>query len=148
MINNTHKFITGMVLLAMLFACGNAKKQALINRWYVAQVIFTDDSTQVLQSDTMQGNMLQRQRAVMRDVLSKNLYEFKADGTYITGNAAATSTGKWELVSGAIAFTSNEPDSKKEKLIPYEHLSTDSMVLVINNDQTSFPFKLVLKPVE
>jgi hypothetical protein len=139
-----------MLMLLLAIACTDKREKALVRRWRVADVIFLDDKQSVVQSDTMQGNMMQRQRAVMRDVLTKNLYEFKADGTYITGNVAATSTGKWNLQATAIEFISDgkEGNEQKTKSIPVQHLSEDSLVLVLNNDQTSVKLKLLLLPTE
>ncbi|MFN7313522.1 MAG: hypothetical protein ACK5UI_08570, partial [Bacteroidota bacterium] len=85
---------------------------------------------------------------VLKDVLMKNLYEFKADGSYITGNAAALATGKWKIKGNNIEFISDSDKEKNTKKIPYEVLTEDSCVLVLNNDQTSFKLKLLLIPVE
>lgn len=137
-------------VLMVFLSCTSKKEKALIKRWRVADVTFIDADKATVQSDTMQGNLMLRQQAVLRDVLLKNLYEFKDDGTYITGNAAGTATGKWEISSNAITFIS---DVQKEgavatKKIPFEHLSDDSLVLLLNNDQTSIKLKLLLLPVE
>lgn len=144
-----NEFAIVMLLLLML-SCTDKREKALLRRWKVADVIFMEDKKAVVQSDTMQGNMILRQQAVMRDVLTKNLYEFKEDGTYITGNAAATSAGRWSLHATAIEFISDNNDNgeTKTKNIPLQHLSEDSMVLVLNNDQTSVKIKLVLIPTE
>jgi hypothetical protein len=137
-------------VLMVFLSCKGKKEKALIKRWRVADVTFIDADKATVQSDTMQGNLMLRQQAVLRDVLLKNLYEFKDDGTYITGNAAGTATGKWEISSNAITFIS---DVEKKgviatKKIPFEHLSDDSLVLLLNNDQTSVKLKLLLLPVE
>ncbi len=139
------------VFVLMVFvSCTGKKEKALIKRWRVADVTFIDAEKATVQSDTMQGNLMLRQQAVLRDVLLKNLYEFRDDGTYITGNAAGTATGKWAISGNAITFIS---DVEKEgavptKKIPFEHLSDDSLVLLLNNDQTSIKLKLLLLPVE
>ena len=139
-----------MLLILLCSGCTDSREKALTRRWRVADVVFIQDQKSVVQSDTMQGNMIQRQQAVMRDLLMKNLYEFKEDGSYITGNAAATATGKWNLHATAIEFISEDAESGEEKTknIPLQHLSEDSMVLILNNDQTSVKLKLLLLPTE
>ena len=134
-----------MTLLAI--ACNSKKEKALLKRWYVSDVIFLDDEKSIVQSDTMQGNMLQHQRAALKEVLLKNLYEFKDDGTYVTGNAAGSASGKWELNSNSITFKSDNPD-KPEKNIAFEYLGEDSLVMMLNKDQTSVKLKLVLLPAQ
>lgn len=139
------------VFVLMVFvSCTGQKEKALIKRWRVADVTFIDADKATVQSDTMQGNLMLRQQAVLRDVLLKNLYEFRDDGTYITGNAAGTATGKWEISSNAITFISDvvKEGAVPTKKIPFEHLSDDSLVLLLNNDQTSVKLKLLLLPVE
>lgn len=143
--------IWAFVLVLLVFmACTGKKEKALIKRWRVADVTFIDAEKATVQSDTMQGNLMLRQQAVLRDVLLKNLYEFKDDGTYITGNAAGTATGKWKISGNAIIFMSDvEKDGvAPTKKIPFEHLDEDSLVLLLNNDQTSIKLKLLLLPVE
>lgn len=140
-------YVFVMMLTLLHTSCGNKKEMALIKRWYVGDVIFLDDEKSIVQSDSMQGNMLQRQRAALRDVLMKNLYEFKDDGTYVTGNATGSATGKWELNSNSITFKSDTKD-KPEKSITFEQLSEDSLVLLLNKDQTSVNMKLVLLPTQ
>ena len=120
-----------MMLLAL--ACNSKKEKALLKRWYVSDVIFLDDEKSIVQSDTMQGNMLQHQRA--------------DDGTYVTGNAAGSASGKWELNSNSITFKSDNPD-KPEKNIAFEYLGEDSLVMMLNKDQTSVKLKLVLLPAQ
>lgn len=143
------KIKTGLTLaILLLLGCVNKKEEALTRRWRVADVIFINDGKGVVQSDTMQGEMLQRQRAVIKDVLMKNLYEFKADGTYITGNAAGSATGSWDISGNAIVFKSDQDKDKGEKRIPFEHLSEDSVVLLFEKDQTSTKLKLLLLPTE
>lgn len=144
---NIGTVLLGGVLLLLLHACSSKKEQALVRRWYVGDVIFIDDEKSIVQSDSMQGNMLVRQRAALRDVLMKNLYEFKEDGTYITGNAAGSATGQWELNASSITFKSDQTD-KPEKNISFEHLSEDSLVLLFNKDQSSVKIKLKLLPVQ
>ncbi len=134
-----------MILLAT--ACNNKKEKALLKRWYVSDVIFLDDEKSIVQSDSMQGNMLQHQRAALKEVLLKNLYEFKDDGTYVTGNATGSASGKWELNANSITFKSDNPD-KPEKNIAFEYLGEDSLVMMLNKDQTSVKLKLVLLPAQ
>lgn len=143
------KIVTAMVAGILLLAgCTDKKEQALARRWRVADVVFVNDGKGVVQSDTMQGEMLQRQRAVIKDVLMKNLYEFKPDGTYITGNAAGSATGTWDISGNNIVFKSDAAKDKGEKRIPFEHLSEDSVVLLFEKDQTSTKLKLILLPTE
>lgn len=133
-----------------LIACHSKQEKILSKRWRVADVVFLEDENVLAQNDTLQLSMLRRHRAALEDVLLKNLYEFHQDGTYITGNAAASSTGEWELRGNSIMFKSNSSGDVKSanKTIPFDHLSSDSLVLVFNNDQSSAKMKLVLYPVE
>lgn len=140
-----------LISLAILFgACQSKQEKMLVKRWRVADVVFLDDEQTLAQHDTLQLTMLRRHRAALQDVLLKNLYEFHKDGSYITGNAAASSTGEWELRGNSILFKSNSSGEVKlaNKTIPFDHLSNDSLVLVLNNDQTSVKMKLVLFPAE
>lgn len=143
-----HLTILFFVAAVTFFSCTDKKEQALVRRWRVSDVLFMDDKKSTVKSDSMQGNMIQMQRAVLKDVLMKNLYEFKDDGSYITGNAAALATGKWKIKGNNIEFISDSDKEKNTKKIPYEVLTEDSCVLVLNNDQTSFKLKLLLVPVE
>jgi len=95
----------------------------------------------------MQGNMLTRQRLAMKDMLRKNIYEFKSDGTYITGNITGTSEGKWSLNRNSIKFETTNDNEVKSKNIEFEHLSADSLILFLKNDQTTAPIKLLLYPI-
>ncbi len=144
------KILATVFVLLVFMACTSKKEKLLIKRWRVADVTFVDAEKAILQSDTMQGNLMLRQQAVLRDVLLKNLYEFNDDGTYITGNAAGTATGKWKISGNAITFISDvEKDGvASTKKVPFQHLSDDSLVLLLNNDQTSIKLKLLLLPVE
>ena len=144
------KIWVSVFMLFVFMACTSKKAKVLIKRWRVADVSFIDAEKATLQSDTMQGNLMLRQQAVLRDVLLKNLYEFNEDGTYITGNVTGTATGKWKLSGDAIIFISDvEKDGvASTKKVPFQHLSDDSLVLLLNNDQTSIKLKLVLLPVE
>jgi hypothetical protein len=133
----------------MFTACSNKKEKMLMKRWYVGDVRFPALSSDVLKSDTMQGNLIDRQRAALKDIMMKNLYEFKDDGTYITGNAMGTTTGNWKLKSNGILFYGeNEKGEEKEKIIPFSHLSDDSLVIQLKNDQTSYQIELLLLPTE
>lgn len=136
------------LMAVFLFSCTSKQEKALLGRWRVADVIFMDDANSILKSDSMQGNMLQRQRMAMKDMMQKNLYEFKADGTYITGNITGSAEGKWELNHASITFITQDESGEKSKDIAFEHLSTDSLVLLLNNDQTTARIKLLLYPVK
>lgn len=134
----------------LLIACHSKQEKTLSKRWRVGDVVFLDDEKMLAQNDTLQLTMLRRHRAALKDVLLKNLYEFHPDGTYITGNAAASSSGEWELRGNSIMFKTNSSGDVKSanKTIPFDHLSNDSLVLVLNNDQTSVKMKLILYPTE
>jgi hypothetical protein len=145
------KAIYFLILTPLLFiACNSKQEKMLCRRWRVADVIFLEDQARLSQADSLQLTTLMKQRAILKDVLTKNLYEFHRDGSYITGNAAASSTGAWSFRGNSIMFRSNSSGDVKSsnKTIPFEHLSNDSLVLVLNNDQTTVKMKLVLLPVE
>jgi hypothetical protein len=140
-----------LVLLTLLCGCKDEREQKLCKVWQMQDVIFLNEQEATVQSDTMQGNMQKVTKAILRDVLMKNIYQFNADGTYKTGNAAASSTGKWELEGQAIRFISDVPQTAEslhpEKVIPLEKLEDDSLILLMTNDQTSFQMKLVMVPL-
>lgn len=139
--------VTGIAICLMMLACTSKQERMLCKRWHVADVLFLDDELGLAQNDSLQLKTLRMHRAALKDLLLKNLYEFHDDGTYVTGNAAASSSGEWKLKSNSILFKSNS-DTKSTKAIPFEHLSNDSLVLLLENDQTSVKLKLVLYPVE
>ena len=43
--------------------------------------LFINETEAMVQSDTMQGNMQHRTELMLRDVMMKNIYEFKDNGT-------------------------------------------------------------------
>lgn len=139
-------FLIG-TLLILLASCSNKDKKILCKRWQVYDVVFVNEKEATVQSDTMQGNMHKVTETILKDILMKNIYEFNADGTYRTGNAAASATGKWELSGKSIRFILDSDKEKKEKEIPYEKLENDSLILLMKNDQTSFQMKLILIPM-
>jgi hypothetical protein len=140
-------YIVVSMLLMALMGCSNEREKMLCRRWQVSNVIFLNEKEATRQSDTMQGNMQQVTENILRDILMKNIYEFHDDGTYMTGNSASTSTGKWELHGKSIRFISDSDKEKKEKNIPFEKLEQDSLILLMKNDQTSFQMKLVMVPL-
>jgi hypothetical protein len=139
-------FLTG-VLLVLLISCSNKEKKFLCKRWQVYDVVFVNEKEATVQSDTMQGNIHKVTENILKDILMKNIYEFNADGTYKTGNAAASSTGKWELNRKSILFTLDNDKEKKGKEIPFEKLVNDTLIMLMKNDQTSFQMKLILIPL-
>ena len=133
--------------LFLFICCGNKQEKMLCKRWQVYHVIFLNEKESLVQSDTMQGNMQKVTENILRDILMKNIYEFHEDGTYKTGNAAASATGKWELGGKTINFILDSDKERKEKKIPYEKLENDTLILLMKNDQTSFQMKLVMIPM-
>ena len=119
----------------------------LCKRWQVYDVVFMNEKEATVQSDTMQGNMQKVTENILKDILMKNIYEFNTDGTYKTGNAAASATGKWELNGNSIKFILDSDKEKKEKEIPFEKLENDTLIMLMKNDQTSFQMKLILIPM-
>lgn len=140
-------YVTLAGILLILGACNNAKEKMLCKRWQVSDVIFINEKETAVQSDTMQGNLQQRTEIILRDVMMKNIYEFKDDGTYLTGNAAANAEGEWELAGNNIRFISQKGDEQKEKIVPVEKLQDDSLVLLLKQDQTTLQMKLILTPI-
>jgi len=128
-------------------SCSSKERKMLCKRWQVYDVVFMNEKEATLQSDTMQGNIHKVTENILKDILMKNIYEFNADGTYKTGNAAASSTGKWELKGKSILFTLDTDKEKKEKEIPFDKLENDTLIMLMKNDQTSFQMKLVLIPL-
>lgn len=139
-------FIFGM-LSWVVMACNGKKEKMLCKRWQMYDVVFLNEKEATVQSDTMQGNMQKVTETILKDILMKNIYEFHEDGTYKTGNAAATSTGKWEFSGDAIKFIADNDKEEKEKIIPFEKLENDSLIMLMKNDQTSFQMKLVMIPI-
>ncbi|MBW7844349.1 MAG: lipocalin family protein [Bacteroidia bacterium] len=129
-------------IFSVLISCNNKREMMLVKRWYVADVMFEKQKNNYMSKDSINE---ERQLAILKDVLTKNLYEFKENGTYVTGNITGNVGGKWNLNAESITLKS---DNKTEKEIPIEHLSEDSLVLLFNNDQTSVKLHLILKPVQ
>jgi hypothetical protein len=132
----------------MLASCNNAKEKMLCKRWQVSDVVFINEKEATVQSDTMQGNLQQRTEVILKDVMMKNIYEFKEDGTYLTGNAAANAEGKWELTGNNIKFVSGAGKEQKEKVVPVEKLQDDSLVILLKQDQTTMQMKVILTPIQ
>jgi hypothetical protein len=95
----------------------------------------------------MQGDMQQRTELMLKDVMMKNIYEFKDDGTYMTGNAAASSGGEWAFSGNNIRFIMDDKDGKKEKIVPIEKLQDDTLIVLLKQDQTTIQMKLILTPL-
>ena len=135
-------------LMLLIVACGNRNEELLCKQWQVSDVVFINEKEAMVQSDTMQGNLQKRTEVILRDVMMKNIYEFKDDGTYRTGNAAATAEGEWELKGNNIRFISRKNGEKKEKTVPIEKLQEDTLIVLLQHDQTTVPMKLILTPIE
>jgi lipopolysaccharide export LptBFGC system permease protein LptF len=139
--------LLSIFILLVIASCTSEKERNLCKRWEVKNVIFMNEKTALVQSDTMQGDMQKVTREILRNILMKNIYEFNEDGTYKTGNAAAVSSGRWDLDGNTIVFKPESGKDEKEKKVPFEKLTSDSFILVMKNDQTSFELKLVLTPL-
>jgi len=131
----------------LLFSCNSKEKKMLCKSWQIADVQFVHSKDDKQQIDITNDSIQHVSQQILRDILMKNIYEFHADGTYMTGNAAASSSGKWALEGNSIKFILDNDKEKKEKKIPYEKLENDSLILLMKNDQTSFQMKLVLVPL-
>lgn len=134
-------------LVLVLMACNSKREQQLCKRWQVVDVQFLNAQESIVQSDTMQGNLQQRTQMILRDVMMKNVYEFKHDGTYITGNASGNAEGEWEMSGQNIRFISTSTEGKKEKIVPVEKLDDDSLIVLLKQDQTTVQLKLILTPI-
>lgn len=135
-------------MLLLLVGCSNQKEKLLCKQWQVSDVVFINEKEALVQSDTMQGDLQKQTEMMLREVMMKNIYEFKDDGTYRTGNAAASSEGEWELSGNNIRFISHHNGEEKEKKFPIEKLQEDTLVVVLRDDQTTVPMKLVLTPIK
>jgi hypothetical protein len=127
-----------------LLSCNNKEKNMLCKTWQVSDVQFLNEKETLVQSDTMQGNQQEVAKTILKELLMKNIYEFKADGSYMTGNAAANAEGQWELKGDAIRFIGKEG---KEKLVPIAKLQNDTLILLMQKDQTSLNVKLIMTPL-
>ncbi len=143
-----NKTLVYFVFLVFCIACGNKKEKMLCKRWQVVDVVFLNEEENLVQSDTMQGDMQQVTKTMLSEVLRKNIYEFKDDGTYMTGNAAANAEGEWELEGGHIRFISKKSDNVSEKTIPIETLTEDTLILRLERDQSSMQMNLVMIPIK
>jgi hypothetical protein len=142
--NKTLIYLTALLLLT---ACGNKKEKMLCQRWQVMDVVFLNEQESLVQSDTMQGNMQQVTKTMLSEVLRKNIYEFKDDGTYMTGNAQANAEGKWKLSGNTIKFISTKRDKQSEKVVPFEKLTEDTLILRLEHDQSTMKMNLVMIPI-
>jgi hypothetical protein len=136
-------------IIAWLFiasACADKREKILSGNWQVSDVRFINIEAAMVYTDTINGNEFEINKLLMRESLMKNIYAFGADGTYKTGNAAASAEGKWKLKKNSVRFISQN-SSIKPKEFKIEHLSDDSLVLNMQNDQTSVEILLVLTPI-
>jgi hypothetical protein len=145
----TNKWYFTLVLLGLLglASCNGKREKMLCKRWQVSNVLFINETEAMVQSDTMQGNMQHRTELMLRDVMMKNIYEFKDDGTYMTGNAAASSGGEWAFSGNNIRFIIDNKEDKKEKMVPIEKLQEDTLIVLLKQDQTTIQMKLILTPI-
>lgn len=137
-----------LLAIALMVSCGNKREEQLCKTWQVADVVFLNEAQTMVQSDTMQGNMQEVTKEMLSNVLRKNIYEFREDGTYLTGNAVASAEGKWELEGKSIRFITEKEGKRTDKMIPIDKLQEDTLILLLENDQSSMQMKLVLTPVK
>jgi hypothetical protein len=147
MVRNPNAYILILLALIGFTACNNEREKQLCKRWQVSDVQFINESETMVQSDTMQGNLQLQTEMILRDVMMKNIYEFKDDGTYMTGNAAASASGKWAFSGNNIRFISDKADGQKEKIVPVEKLQDDTLIVLLKQDQTTLQMKLILTPI-
>jgi hypothetical protein len=147
MVSKTSGYILILLALIGFAACNGKREKMLCKRWQVSDVLFINESEAIVQSDTMQGNMQVQTELMLRDVMMKNIYEFKEDGTYMTGNAAASATGEWAFSGNNIRFISENSEGQKEKIVPIEKLQDDTLIVVLKQDQTTIQMKLILTPM-
>lgn len=133
--------------IALLSSCTGKRERMLCRTWIVSEVRFTNIEQALVHTDTISGGEIETRKRLIAEMLMKNLYTFRDDGTYITGNAAASAEGKWKLKSSGIQFISNNKNIKP-KLFEVVHLSEDSLVLNLEKDNTSLAVALVLLPAE
>ena len=136
-----------LIITTIMAGCGNEKKTMLSKSWQVSDVQFINAADSTVLGDTLQGNLQASREAILRDVMIKNIYQFKSDGTYRTGNAAASSEGDWELSGNNIRFFLKTQDETKEKLVPIEKLTPDTLIVLLKQDQTTLQMKLILTPL-
>jgi hypothetical protein len=133
-------------IILMLASCSSKQEKILCRTWQVSDVRFNQIEKTLVQSDTIKGDEQRIRMMLIKEALMLNVYTFNADGTYKTGNAAATSGGKWEVSGNNIVFISAEKNTQ-EKKFQIEHLSVDSLILNMRNDQTTESVELLLTPI-
>ncbi|MFA6261241.1 MAG: hypothetical protein WC760_07235 [Bacteroidia bacterium] len=136
-----------LFILLSLASCSNKRLDMLCQTWQVSDVQFINEKEAIMQTDTMKGNQIEVAKFQLRDILMKLIYEFKPDGSYLTGNPSASTEGNYELKKHAITFISKQGEEVKEKSFEIEKLTKDSLILLMQNDQTSLKVKLILTPV-
>ena len=138
-----------LILSAVLLmvSCSNKKREMLCKTWQVSDVQFINEKESTVITDTMRGNQVEVAKFQLRDILMKNMYQFNDDGTYVTGNQSANSEGNWELEKDAIKFSTKKGDEVKEKIVKIDRFERDTLVLLMQNDQTSLQIKLMLTPL-
>lgn len=136
-----------LLVITGLTSCNNKREKMLCKRWQVSDVQFINEAEAMVQSDTMQGNLHTQTELILRDVMMKNIYEFKDDGTYMTGNAAASAKGEWAFSGNNIRFISEDTEGQKTKVVPIEKLQDDTLIVVLEQDQTTIQMKLVMTPL-
>ncbi len=155
-------------IILMLASCSSKQEKILCRTWQVSDVRFNQIEKTLVQSDTIKGDEQRIRMMLIEDALMLNVYTFNADGSYKTGNTAASSEGKWELNGNNISFISKDNNVKekkfrfdylfnivfismendiKEKKFHIEHLSDDSLILNMRNDQTTESVELLLTPI-
>lgn len=147
MVSKSSWYLLVLLLITGLASCNNKREKMLCKRWQVSDVQFINEAEAMVQSDTMQGNMQAKTELILKDVMMKNIYEFKDDGTYMTGNAAATASGEWAFSGNNIRFISDHAEGQKTKVVPIEKLQEDTLIVVLKQDQTTIQMKLILTPL-
>ena len=147
MIPQNNWYLLVILVITGLISCNNKREKMLCKRWQVSDVLFINEAEAMVQSDTMQGNIQAQTELILKDVMMKNIYEFKDDGTYMTGNAAATATGEWAFSGNNIRFISENSEGQKTKIVPIEKLQDDTLIVVLKQDQTTIQMKLILTPL-
>lgn len=135
---NLKQLIAG-IIVCVLIACSGENERMLCKTWHVSDVIFD-----------LKGKQLDKEQeiaiALMKEMLTKNIYTFNPDGTYMTRNALAGAEGKWKLSGDEIVFT-DENNNNQSKRFPILTLTNDTLIISMENDQTSIPITLVLTQV-
>jgi hypothetical protein len=139
-------YVQLLVVCMLWLSCTGKKEQMLCKTWIVSDVRFTNIEQALVHTDTIKGNELETRMLMIREMLMKNVYAFRDDGTYRTGNAVASADGKWKLSGNAIKFISDNKDIKP-KLVDIEYLGEDSLLLNMDKDKTSLSVVLLLVPI-